>query len=295
MLRRQAAGDACESGPALGGDAGCAWTIPLLCLGAAIVACCLIFPAIDANRALAAQRAQLAAQLAHLDEQIRVNEEFLARLGADPVLAERLALRQMSLIRPERGVLALGGQADTEVLSPLRMLSVPPPVLRPGPEPASALLADPSRRVWILGLGSLLLLAGLLLDGTTVSRRAEPARPLESDEPEAEPLKFSPLVDADPPPPDTIDLCPMAPEAAAPPWPSTLPPMADPSPPSMVATCLPAEVSPTDYATPPDLSPSPAICSSTVAGDWTIFDTSTCASAPAASPACASPSPSPSA
>ncbi|MCS7033455.1 MAG: hypothetical protein NZ561_05600, partial [Phycisphaerae bacterium] len=68
---------------------GSAWTIPLLCLGLGIIAMALVIPAADENRRLIYEREKLAAELAHVQKQIAINDEFLARLSSDPGLAER--------------------------------------------------------------------------------------------------------------------------------------------------------------------------------------------------------------
>src|SRR3954447_7987544 len=80
-----------ESRPVGGG----LWTIPLLCMGLAIIAACVIVPATDENRRLAYERERLKADLEQISRQIDVNDEFLKRIGDDPTLAERLAQRQM--------------------------------------------------------------------------------------------------------------------------------------------------------------------------------------------------------
>src|SRR5262245_40818092 len=72
---------------------GSAWTIPLLCLGMGIIAMALIVPAADENRRLVYEREKLSADLAQVQKQLAVNDEFLARLASDPGLAERLAQR----------------------------------------------------------------------------------------------------------------------------------------------------------------------------------------------------------
>src|SRR5688572_32582728 len=82
-----------------------AWTIPLLCAGIAILACCLLIPAADENRRLTWERERLKADLEQIQKQVSVNDAFLQRLMADPTLSERLARRQMKMVREGTSVL----------------------------------------------------------------------------------------------------------------------------------------------------------------------------------------------
>jgi len=52
---------------------GSLFTIPLVCLGLAVLAACLLIPAVDQNRRMAYDREQLRRDLAQLDQQIAVN------------------------------------------------------------------------------------------------------------------------------------------------------------------------------------------------------------------------------
>jgi len=68
--------------------------------------------------------------------QLNVNEEFLSRVGQDPTLAERLAQRQMKVIRQGSRVLDLQTR-DTPMsatgspagVSPFMLVGVSPPQL----------------------------------------------------------------------------------------------------------------------------------------------------------------------
>src|SRR5688572_19528474 len=85
------------------------WTIPLVCVGIGLIACCVIVPQTEANRRLVYEREKLKLDLRHVDRQIDVNDEFLRKLADDPTLAERLAQRQMKMVREGTNVLELRG------------------------------------------------------------------------------------------------------------------------------------------------------------------------------------------
>ena len=90
-------GDSDESllGPTRGGG----WTIPLLCMGIGLIACCLIIPQADTNRRMAYQKELLQRDLESIQKQVAVNDEFLKRVNDDSGLAERLAQREMNIVR----------------------------------------------------------------------------------------------------------------------------------------------------------------------------------------------------
>ena len=142
------------------------WTIVLVALGLGLIACCFLIPQADENRRLAHQREQLRIDLEHLQKQVRVNDEFLRRLGSDPALAERLAQRQMHLVRKGSGVLEVDGESD-EVRSPFLLTTVPPPAPLPEYAPQGGQLArwcrDTHTRLYTIGSGLMLLALGLVL------------------------------------------------------------------------------------------------------------------------------------
>jgi hypothetical protein len=118
-------------------EAAAVLTIPLLCVGVAIIACVALLPLADENHQLAWEREKLRADLAQLKEQGRVNAEFLTRVADDPTLAERLAQRQMKYIREGTSVLRLKGGGKEE-MSPFHLVSVPPPPPSPRTNPSAA-------------------------------------------------------------------------------------------------------------------------------------------------------------
>jgi hypothetical protein len=152
---------------------GGAWTIPLVCLGLGIIAMSLIIPAADENRRLVYERERLARDLSHVQKQIAINDEFLARLATDPGLAERLAQRQMKMVREGTSVLELPGRSSAgggHDISPFELVTLPPPPPMPEYRPIggkiSRLFHHPKVRLYLLGAGLLSLIVGVILGST---------------------------------------------------------------------------------------------------------------------------------
>lgn len=145
------------------------WTIVLVSIGLGLIACCFLIPQADENRRLAHQREQLRIDLEHLQKQVGRNEEFLRRLGTDPALAERLAQRQMGLVRKGSGVLDVDGEPDA-ISSPYLLTTVPPPAPLPEYQPQGGAIArwcrDTHTRLYMIGSGLMLLALGLVLGYT---------------------------------------------------------------------------------------------------------------------------------
>jgi hypothetical protein len=154
-----------EPSPAIVGGGG--WTIPLICIGMAIIACCVLVPAADENRRIAYETQRLQADLAQIKDQIQMNDQFLRRVSEDPSLSERLAQRQLKIIREGTGVLTLKGQSTSREMSPFDLVTLPPPPELPPYEPIggamSALCRHPRTRLYGLGVGMILVAAGLVL------------------------------------------------------------------------------------------------------------------------------------
>ncbi|HEY7117543.1 MAG TPA: hypothetical protein VH475_13225 [Tepidisphaeraceae bacterium] len=152
-------------------------TIPLLCIGIAIIACVCLLPLADENHQLAWERAKLRADLAQLKEQTRVNEEFLQHVADDPTLAERLAQRQMKYIREGSSVLPLRGGGKEE-MSPFLLVSVPPPPPLPPYQPVGGALAtltrQPRAQLYLCGAALLLMATGLVLGYAPKPRPQDP-------------------------------------------------------------------------------------------------------------------------
>lgn len=155
------------------------WTIPALCLGIAVIACCILIPAADENRRIAYQRERLKADLTQLQKQASVNEAFLTKLHQDPTLAERLAQRQMKMVREGTGVLKLDNNPDADLISPYLLVTVPPPAELPPYQPLGGVLAELVRpaknQLYLIGLGLLMVAIGLVFGADAdASRRDEP-------------------------------------------------------------------------------------------------------------------------
>lgn len=150
-----------ETRPPSGG----VWTIPLLCMGIALIACCVLIPQADSNRRLAYEQEKLKRDVEHLRTQTKVNEEFLARLQGDPSLAERLAQRQMKMVRAGSSVLEL--DVGRDYMSPFSLVSVPPPEPLPAYRPMGGRLSEwcrhPKTQLYLTGGGLLLMACGLVL------------------------------------------------------------------------------------------------------------------------------------
>ena len=144
-------------------------TIPLLCIGVAIIACVALLPLADENHQLAWEREKLRIDLAQLVEQTRVQDVFLTRVADDPTLAERLAQRQMKYIREGSSVLPLRGSAKEE-MSPFHLVSVPPPPPLPPYQPVGGALAtivrQPRAQLYLYGAALLMIATGLVLGYT---------------------------------------------------------------------------------------------------------------------------------
>jgi hypothetical protein len=155
-----------------------AWTIPLLCAGVAIIACCFIIPAADENRRLVYEREKLKIDLEHIERQITVNGEFLKHVADDPTLLERLAQRQMKMVREgtsvlelrDRAVQASQTQQPQQNISPYPLLTVAPPDPLPPYTPLGGRFAnlcrEPRSRLALMGSALMLIASGLVLGYT---------------------------------------------------------------------------------------------------------------------------------
>jgi hypothetical protein len=151
-----------------------AFTIPLLCAGVAILACCLIIPAADENRQLVYERESLKVDLAQIEKQVAVNDAFLKKLATDPGLSERLAQRQMKMVREGTSVLELKGRNRSTDMSPFLLVSVPPPAPMPQYQPVGGVLAgicrNPKLQLYFTGAALLMMAVGLVLGSSSTSR-----------------------------------------------------------------------------------------------------------------------------
>ncbi|MBV8781515.1 MAG: hypothetical protein JO353_08970 [Phycisphaerae bacterium] len=158
-------------------DVSSAWSIPLLCIGIAIIACCVLVPAANENRDLLLENAHLQADLTQINKQIAINEQFLKSVADNPTLLERLAERQMKLVRNGESVLKVQGEAAPQAqMSPFLLLNLPPPQMAPELAPPrhawiSTIAQQPRIRLFAMG-GALLLMATSLVLGAA-PRRAD--------------------------------------------------------------------------------------------------------------------------
>jgi hypothetical protein len=148
---------------------GSAWTIPLLCLGVALIACCVLIPLCDETRRMAYERQRLKQELTYVVQQVAVNDQFLHKVARDPTLAERLAQRQMKVVPAGTAILNLGQDAGQYGSSPFQLVHLaPPPPLAPY-QPADDLLSrlclQPKSQLYLLGAAMLMVAASLVLGG----------------------------------------------------------------------------------------------------------------------------------
>jgi hypothetical protein len=150
------------------------WTLILISIGVGLIACCILIPQSDDNARLHYQCEKLRIDLEHLDRQSAANEEFVRRIGDDPVLAERLAQRQMKFVRQGSSVLDIEGPRGPMDRSPFALVAVAPPQPLAPLELRGGKLADltrnPKSRLYTIGTGLLLLAVGLVL-GSSPSKR----------------------------------------------------------------------------------------------------------------------------
>ena len=149
-----------------GGRFGEGWTLVALALGISLIACCLLLPQMDENRRAMFQCEKLKIDLAHLEKQAAVNQEFIRRVGRDPALAERLAQRQMKFIRQGSSVLDLK-EGDHPDVTPYSLVTLATPAPLPEYRPVGGMLAtlcrDAKKRLYLIGAGLMLMAMGLVL------------------------------------------------------------------------------------------------------------------------------------
>jgi hypothetical protein len=158
-----------------------AWTVALLCIGLFVTSACVLLPQVDANRRMVYDREKLRLDLQQIQKQVAVNREFLGKVESDPQLSERLALRQMRVVRPGERVLDFkneqldepgaptAGSAESEAaqMSPFMIVNVPPPPPLPEYEPVGGFLGaiclDQRFQLYLLGGALFCVAAGLVL------------------------------------------------------------------------------------------------------------------------------------
>jgi hypothetical protein len=159
-----------------------AWTISMLCMGLGLIAACLIIPQADANRRLVYEREQLRLELARVQKQTAVNQEFLAKMESDPQLTERLAQREMHAVEEGEAIVNVrsDGASSAGSMSPFTLVNVPQPAALAPYQPVGGVLArlcrDPQSHICILGMGMFFVAGGLVLGGPVTAKG-----PVETD------------------------------------------------------------------------------------------------------------------
>jgi hypothetical protein len=152
-----------EQSPSRGGG----WTIPLICFGIGLIACCTIIPQADANRRLAYQKELLRRDLESIQNQVSVNDEFLKRVYDDGSLTQRLAQRQMNVVPAGNRVWQDGRAHDAQSMSPYGVTLVPKPQPLPPYQPTggqfAALCRDPRTNLYLTGAALMMLATGLVM------------------------------------------------------------------------------------------------------------------------------------
>ncbi len=151
------------------------WTLPAIAAGMCIIATVLVVAQVEENRQISWQKNKLQMDLDYFKQQAKVNQEFLSRIETDVNLAERLAQRQMKLVREGSAVLELKGTPAQTDNSPFHFTRIaPPPEVKPyepAPGVLSHLLAAPRTRGLALGAGALLVAIGLIMGFSGAQKR----------------------------------------------------------------------------------------------------------------------------
>jgi cell division protein FtsL len=151
------------------GRTGAWWTLPMMCLGLAIVACAILVPAADDNRRHLHELAKLERDVAYFQKQSEVNQQFLEHVSTDPTLAERLAQRQLRMTRADSRVVQMSKDKNPFAMSPYALVTIDPPAPMPEYQPMGGFLSryflDTKGQIYLTGLGILLVAAGVILGG----------------------------------------------------------------------------------------------------------------------------------
>jgi cell division protein FtsL len=151
------------------GRTGAWWTLPIMCLGLAIVACAVLVPAADENRRDLHELAKLERDVAYFQKQSDVNQQFLEHVSTDPTLAERLAQRQLRMTRVDSRVVQMSKDRGPFSMSPYALVTIDPPTPMPEYRPMGGFLSryflDTKGQIYLTGLGILLVAAGVILGG----------------------------------------------------------------------------------------------------------------------------------
>ncbi len=150
------------------------WSWPLLFVGIALVAACVLVPAREENRQLALDMKNVQGELDAVNRQVEVNAEFLRRVATDPDLAERLSMKQIQQPMPGRKVLDPDlPRVDREFdASPFTITQLPAtqPLVAAPPAAPLMLLADPRSRIITLCVGIFIIAVGVVIGASPVRK-----------------------------------------------------------------------------------------------------------------------------
>lgn len=150
---------------------GGGWTIPIMCLGIGLIACCLAIPQLDFNRRLRYEQQNLQVNLQSVEKQVAVNDEFLKNVMDDPTLAERLAGRQLKKMRKGQKVVPVKDISDDGDMSPFALVAVAPPLAPPPYSPIKGTIANicnnAHARLYLLGAAMTMVAVGLVMGASS--------------------------------------------------------------------------------------------------------------------------------
>lgn len=148
---------------------GAHWTIPLLCVGITMIACCVLIPLSNETRQAAYERRRLQSELDYVVRQVDANKTFLHDMPRDPTLGQRMAQLQMKAVPAGTAVLPLSTPSSPYDQSPFQLVHLPPPpAILPYQPPGdwfSQLFLKPKSQLYLLGLGMFMVAASLVLGG----------------------------------------------------------------------------------------------------------------------------------
>jgi hypothetical protein len=143
------------------------WTFVFISVGLGLIACCALMPQAEHNRRLSYEVHRLKSDLDHLDRQVAANGEFISRIGTDVILTERLAQRQMKMVRQGSSVLDIKDGPAVAGSSPYALVAVDPAQklepYQPVGGPLVSLAREPKKRLYSMGIGLMLMAMGLVL------------------------------------------------------------------------------------------------------------------------------------
>lgn len=127
----------------------------------------MLIPSADENHRLVYERQKLQMDLDHIQKQVALYDEFLHGIATDPNVLERLAQRQMKLVRDGTRVLKMNNEPTERDISPYELVTLAPPPPQPPYKPTGGhfaeLCREPRPQLYIMGAGMLLVAVGLVM------------------------------------------------------------------------------------------------------------------------------------